>query len=94
MSRSKTGPDCDGLAGIDGIAFDADGAVVAAINRADRIVRIDGGEIEILAEGEPLAFPASVAFDSAGDLYVTSFSLDDFLSGGSPAPALVRVAWP
>jgi sugar lactone lactonase YvrE len=88
------GPDCDALAGIDGIAFDAAGAVVAAINRADRIVRIDGGAIEVLAEGEPLAFPASLAFDASGDLYVTSFSLDDFLGGGDPTPALVRVSLP
>ncbi|MFO0632121.1 MAG: SMP-30/gluconolactonase/LRE family protein [Nannocystaceae bacterium] len=91
------GPDCE-LAGLDGITLDQDGSVVAAINRSNRIVRIGGdGSVELLAEGAPLDFPASLEFAGEGDaraLYVTSFGLGEFLAGGNPAPALVRVQLP
>ncbi|MBX7080812.1 MAG: SMP-30/gluconolactonase/LRE family protein [Nannocystaceae bacterium] len=91
------GPDCE-LAGLDGITLDTDGTVVAAINRSNRVVRIgDDGSVEVLAEGAPLDFPASLEFAGEGDaraLYVTSFGLGEFLAGGNPAPALVRVRLP
>ena len=91
------GPDCDGLAGIDGLTVDGVD-VLAAINRSNRIVRIatSDGAIEELASGAPLDFPASLEFAGQGEgraLYVTSFALGAFLSGGDPAPALVRIGW-
>jgi hypothetical protein len=89
------GPDCELLAGIDGITLDLDGTVLAAINRSNTLVRIDvGGGVEPVFSGSPLDFPATVAFGGEGDeraLYVTSFALGSFLGGGTPAPALVRV---
>lgn len=85
------GPSCD-LGGIDGIALDSGGLVYAAINRANKIVTIDeDGSLATIAEGAPLDFPATVAFAAGGDLYVTSFALAAFLSGGDPHPALVRI---
>lgn len=88
------GPDCE-LAGIDGIALDDDGTVVAAINRADRLVRIaTDGSHTVVAEGAPLDFPATPVFTDAGDLVVTSFALGQLLAGGDPHPALVRVHLP
>lgn len=91
------GPDC-ALAGIDGIALDDDGSVVAAINRSNRLVRIDdAGAIEVLAEGPPLDFPATVAFAGEGEdrsLVVTNFALAEFSAMGTPAPALLKATWP
>lgn len=91
------GPDC-ALAGIDGIALDDDGSVVAAINRSNRLVRIDdAGAIEVLAEGPPLDFPATVAFSGEGEdrsLVVTNFALAEFSAMGTPAPALLKATWP
>lgn len=68
-------------------------SIVAAINRADRIVRIDpsNGDLTTIAEGSPLDFPATVALEADGAILVTSFALDGILSGGEAAPALVRV---
>lgn len=87
------GPDCE-LGGIDGIALDADGTVIAAVNRQDKIVRIDdAGTITTIVEGDPLAFPASLAFADDGALVVTSFALDDFLAGQPASPSIVRVTW-
>ncbi|MFO0548736.1 MAG: SMP-30/gluconolactonase/LRE family protein [Polyangiaceae bacterium] len=90
------GPDCAALAGIDGLTLDADGSLVAAINRQNRIVRIDPdtGATTNLFEGGPLDFPASLEFAGVGSeraLYVTSFALGAFLSGGDPHPAIVRI---
>jgi sugar lactone lactonase YvrE len=89
------GPDCDELAGIDGLTLDGTD-ILAAINRSNRILRIasSDGATEALAEGAPLDFPASLEFAGQGAdraLYVTSFALGAFLSGGDPAPALVRI---
>jgi sugar lactone lactonase YvrE len=87
------GPDCT-LGGIDGIALEADGTVVAAINRQDKIVRIeDDGTITTIVEGEPLAFPASLDFGDDGALYVTNFSLDDLFAGAKPTPSLARITY-
>jgi sugar lactone lactonase YvrE len=91
------GPDCE-LAGIDGIALDDDGSIVAAINRSNRLVRIDdAGAIEVLAEGPPLDFPATVAFAGEGEdrsLVVTNFALAEFSAMGTPTPALLKASWP
>lgn len=89
------GPDC-ALAGLDGIVVDDDGSVIGAVNRADRVVRIDttSGDVSTIAEGAPLDFPASLAFAGQGEdraLYVTSFGLARLLAGEVPSPALVRI---
>lgn len=89
------GPDCERLAGIDGLTLDDDGTLLAAINRQNRVVAIDaGGAITTLAEGAPLDFPASLELAGSGEaraLYVTSFALGAFLSGGEPHPAIVKI---
>ena len=89
------GPDCSMLAGIDGLALDEDGTLVGAVNRTDRLVRIEAdGTVTVLLEGAPLDFPASLVFEGSGDdraLYVTSFALARALAGEPASPALVRV---
>lgn len=88
------GPDC-ALVGMDGIVLDDDGSVIAALNRTNRLVRIDtDGDTAVLAEGAPLDYPASLAFAGDGSLVVTSFALGEFFAMGTPAPALVRVTLP
>ncbi|MEZ4295860.1 MAG: SMP-30/gluconolactonase/LRE family protein [Polyangiaceae bacterium] len=92
------GPDCDNLGGLDGITLDDDGSLVGAVNRSNKLVRIGkDGTVEVLFEGAPLDFPASLAFAGQGAdraLYVTSFGLGEFLAGGNPKPAIVKVKLP
>jgi sugar lactone lactonase YvrE len=93
-----SGPDCELLGGIDGIAVDEDGTILGAVNRSNTIVRIDpAGGIEPIFQGAPLDFPASLALAGTGSgrgLYVSSFALDSYLSGGAPAPAVVKLTLP
>lgn len=92
------GPDCDDLGGLDGIVQDEDGSIIGAVNRSNKLVRVGlDGSVDVLFEGAPLDFPASVAFGGKGAdraLYVTSFALGSFSSGGDPKPALVKVTLP
>lgn len=92
------GPDCDALAGIDGITLDSDGSIIAAINSKNRIVRITPeGEVSTIVEGGPLDFPASVAFAGSGaerELYITSFAVINATTGQPANPGLLRLAMP
>jgi sugar lactone lactonase YvrE len=89
------GPDCERLGGADGLARASDGSLWVAVNRQNRLVRIDlAGGIETVAENGALDFPASLAFGtvlSSPSLLVTSFALGEALSGGHPDPALVAL---
>jgi sugar lactone lactonase YvrE len=91
------GPDCNALAGIDGLTLDTDGTIIAAVNRADKIVRItQDGAITTLLEGAPLDFPASVAFAGEGAaraLYVTNFALARALASEPANPGIVRITF-
>ena len=96
VAEAFTTPDCELLAGLDGIALDADGSLVGAVNRSDRLVRIDTtGSVSVLFEGAPLDFPASLSFHGTGAdraLYVTNFALNRALAGQPASPALLRVS--
>lgn len=53
--------------------------------------------IEVLAEGPPLDFPATVAFAGEGEdrsLVVTNFALAEFSAMGTPTPRLLKATWP
>lgn len=88
-------PDCDTLGGADGLARAEDGSLWVAVNRQNRLVRVDpAGKLTTVAEGGVLDFPASLAFGSVGgepSLLITSFALGAALSGGQPNPALVAL---
>jgi sugar lactone lactonase YvrE len=93
----EAGPDCDLLGGADGIVVDADGSVLVAVNRQNRIARVSGqGAISVVAEGGVLDFPASLAIRERPErsLLITSFALGAALAGGDPQPALVELALP
>lgn len=85
------------LKGADGIAIDNDGNLYVPVNRQDRIVIVSpDGDISILAEGEPLQFPASPAFGKGQEkktLYITNFALFRFIGAtpGTPEPALLKM---
>jgi len=85
------GPDCGALAGADGLAVDAAGDLVIAVNRQDKLVRLGrGGRADVISGNGTLDFPASVTRDG-GAVLVTDFALANASSGKSARPGLVRV---
>lgn len=84
------------LVGADGIAFDTDHGLYVAVNRADRIARISSqGCIDVIAEGKPLQYPASIAFGSGKDqgiLFVANLAVMERhgLSMGVPSATLMK----
>jgi hypothetical protein len=90
-ARVVAGPSCANLGGADGLARAPDGAFVVALNRQDRIVRVEAdGTVSTLVEGTPLDFPASVAY-RGGRLFVTNFALRNASAGREASPGVVEV---
>jgi hypothetical protein len=87
--------DCAALSGADGVALDpTTGELIVAVNYQDKIVRVgDDKKITVLAEGDPLQSPASLAVDPAsGDLYVTSAAFAALATDPTKAkPSLARL---
>lgn len=87
------------LVGVDGIAFDVEENLYAAVNAQNTVVRVtpDGGiETVLTADDAPLDFPSDVLFGTApGDretLYVANFAVANFLADPATAnPSLVSV---
>ena len=84
------------LLGADGIAFDRKGTLFVAVNASDSLVAVSRDrEVRLLATGEPLDSPSSVAFGAMHRdrhvLYVLSsaFSRTLGLEEGTPKPALL-----
>jgi hypothetical protein len=92
------GPDCQALAGADGLVADADDNLVVAVNRQNKVVRLArGGGVDVLAENGAVDFPASVTRDAARDatsLLATSFALANASTGKPASPALLRIPEP
>ncbi len=86
------GPDCETLGGADGLARAPDGSFVVAVNRQNKLVRIDpSGNVRTLAHGAPFDFPASVAY--RGDtLFATNFAFHNASAGLPAQPGLVRIS--
>ena len=82
----------------DGIAFDVHGDAYVAINLKNTIARVTpDGSLDVIAAGDPLDFPSSLAFGTGrGDrrsLFVVNFSIGELF--GLPSgvgPALLRIA--
>ena len=86
----------DALFGMDGIAFDSEGSVYAALVLQNQLVRIDpsDGSFEVLLTAEDgLHNPASLAFGTTeGDrstLYITNYAVLDPVPPDSPGPAVL-----
>lgn len=87
----------DALVGCDGMTFDEEGSLYVAVNAANEVVRITPDrEIETLASGGDLDFPADVLFGPAENgsapLYVCNFAFGSFLAEEAEAnPSLMRL---
>lgn len=82
----------------DGLALDVHGNVYVAMNVQNTIVRVtpDGSQT-IVAEGDPLDFPSSVAFGNAKgnrrNLFIVNFSIGELFGiEGGFGPALLRTS--
>jgi sugar lactone lactonase YvrE len=93
------------LFGLDGIAVDARGTIYGAVNAGNKVVRIssDGADVSEVLSGEPLDFPAALAFGTGLErhtLFVVNFSLIHFfndpptLDEANPAVIAVPVGAP
>lgn len=69
------------LFGLDGLAVDSRGTVYGAVNAANRVIRISGSGTDVaeVTSGEPLDFPAGLAFGDRQTLLVANFSVIHFL---------------
>jgi sugar lactone lactonase YvrE len=77
------------LMGPDGIAFDTEGTLHAAVLKQNQLVRVDRhGQVARLAQNAPLQSPSSVAFGTANadrhTLFVANFSIYQKLGGADP----------
>ena len=65
----------------DGLALDVHGNAFVALNLQNTIARVTpGGDIGVVASGDPLDFPSSVAFGTAGGERMTLFGVNFSLS--------------
>ncbi len=86
------------LGGVDGIAFDREGTLWAAVNGQDRLVSISPlGVKTTVAQGGLLDAPSSLVFGATPatltSLYVSSFAINRVLGtqSGTPRPALSKI---
>jgi sugar lactone lactonase YvrE len=89
--------DCATLGGADGLVIDpTDGTFIVALNIQNRLVRVTPtGTVTVLASGTPLASPASVLIDKAGDhrrLLVTNSTF--FTAADAGSPGLLAYSFP
>lgn len=90
------GPDCDALAGADGLVIEkATGDLLVPVNYKQRIVRIDAAKtITVLAEGGLLQSPATLAFHPDGNsVLIANAAFEAATSDPATAhPALLKLA--
>ena len=88
----------DDLVGIDGIAFDVEGRLYAAVNAQNSVVRVTPGDPPthetVLVPDDGLDFPSDVHFGTTPEtlktVFLTNFAVGTFLSGeGTPKPSLM-----
>lgn len=85
------GPDCDALGGADGLARAPDGSFLVAVNRQNKVVRVDAdSEVHTVVSGAPLDFPATLAYRGS-TLFATNFALANASAGKPATPGLLRV---
>src|SRR5262249_1537123 len=88
------GPDCSALGGVDGLAFDGEGGILAVLNSQNKLLRVgvDGKVTELFA-GAPLDNPASVAVATIGSTK-SVFVTNSALSSQNPLPGLLSMPLP
>lgn len=82
----------------DGLALDVHGQIYVAVISQSRIVRVDpdDGAQQVIASGDPLDWPSSVAFGTGrGErqtLFVVNFSIGELFGDNTPRFGPARVA--
>jgi len=74
-----------GLNGADGLAFDAEGNLYAAMYGANTIMKFTSGGVGSLFASTGLSGPVGLAFDNSGNLYVANHdnnTIEEFTPGG------------
>lgn len=85
------GPDCEALAGIDGMVLDGDSLIVA-LNRQDRVARVGlDGQMSTVVEYGALDFPSTVRLARRGGTRTLLVSNFAFVSD-DPRPSLAGLA--
>jgi sugar lactone lactonase YvrE len=97
MASTFVAPNCSTLGGADGLALDADGALLVAANQINAITRVDvAGSVTVLVEDHGLDFPASLAVIGGGadrQVLITNAALKSARTpGGVPHPGLLRLS--
>jgi SMP-30/Gluconolactonase/LRE-like region len=86
------GPDCN-LWGADGVAMDNQDNLLVAVNSKDQIDRVDpSGNVQVIAAGDDLNFPADIAFGAGhGDrkqIFISNFAA---IPTGTGAPGVLKM---
>lgn len=85
-------PDCEGLAGADGLAVAGNGDLVVAVNRHNEVLRVGpDSDMDVLVSGAPAEFPTSLAWDDRR-LIVTNFAFANASTGQPAHPGLLVIA--
>jgi len=85
------GPDCEALGGADGLARAPDGSFVVAVNRQNKVVRVQAdGAVQTVLSGAPLDFPATLAYRGS-TLFATNFALANASAGKPAMPGLLKL---
>jgi sugar lactone lactonase YvrE len=79
---------------VDGVAADALGNLYALLPASSELVRIDrgGGATTLAGAGDGLSMPASLTFGARRTLFITNFSLPDFVPLPTPGVIALDVA--
>ncbi|MDJ0624941.1 MAG: hypothetical protein QNJ31_01065 [Candidatus Caenarcaniphilales bacterium] len=88
QERILSGPSCKDLVGADGLFLEKNGSILAVLNKASKIVRIEkNGAVEVLKEGGLLDNPASIEvgeINGKETSVVTNFGVLKALKGEKP----------
>lgn len=87
------------LEGADGIAFDNRSNLYAAVNRQDQIAKVTPeGDVSVVAHGDPLDFPATIAFGTGrserSTLFIANFAFARFAADDPtdpPKPGVLKL---
>jgi sugar lactone lactonase YvrE len=90
-----SGPDCDGLGGLDGLAADTDGSLLGVSNPQNKLVRIGAdGKVTTLVSGAPLDNPASISLATVAGAKAAYVTNSAFFDAKTPAPGLLAYPLP
>lgn len=94
LAEVVVGPDCENLAGIDGIVLESAGSWIAAVQGTSSLVRVRrDGSVETVLSGDPLDGPASIDLDPTdrSRIVVTNSAFASVATpGATPRPGVIE----